>query len=348
MARLAGSDPLEELPFRPLRPVTVELRRRQVRELASALAARGRDPGSIGSLADLVVPATAKEALRFFLARAPSGKPTLRMRYLVSVLLGIAKHWVRADQACLDGLRALAIRCTPETSGMTAKNAATLRAFDDDAAVQRLLHLPRRVFGRVRQREPLNRRDAHRIETELMVDVLLAAPMRLRNLVSLRLDEHVVRIGRQPGKVLLAIPPEEVKNRKELTYELPRPTVELLDHYLALARPVLATKPSPLLFPGATGGRPKTTPAVESQLGKITFDEVGVRLTPHQFRHIAGKLYLDHNPGGHEVVRALLGNSRIETIIRFYASMEQAAAVRHYDALLESLRSVEPARGRRR
>lgn len=83
LARLAGSDPLEELPFRLLRPVTVELRRRQVRELASALVARGRDPASICSLADLARPEAAKAALRFFLERAPGGKPTLRMRYLV-------------------------------------------------------------------------------------------------------------------------------------------------------------------------------------------------------------------------------------------------------------------------
>lgn len=179
-----------------------------------------------------------------------------------------------------------------------------------------------------------------------MVDLLLAAPVRLSNLVSIRLDRHLERIGRNPGTVLLTFPPEEVKNRQPLRYKLPPATVELLEFYLAAARPVLAAGPSPLLFPGA-GGAPKSAPAVESQLSKITHGEVGVRLTPHMFRHVTGKLYLDHNPGGHEVVRALLGNSRIETVIRFYAGLEQAAAVRHYDALLDRLRSSATAGGRR-
>ena len=40
------------------------------------------------------------------------------------------------------------------------------------------------------------------------------------------------------------------------------------------------------------------------------------------------------NPGGHEVVRHLLGHRSIATTLRFYAGMEVAAALRRYDAVV--------------
>jgi integrase len=63
-----------------------------------------------------------------------------------------------------------------------------------------------------------------------------------------------------------------------------------------------------------------------------------VRLTAHQFRHLAGFLYLRRNPGGHEVVRRLLGHKSIDTTTRFYAGMEVSEAIRHYDKHIESRR----------
>jgi integrase len=73
-----------------------------------------------------------------------------------------------------------------------------------------------------------------------------------------------------------------------------------------------------------------------------------VRLTAHQFRHLAGFLYLKANPGGHEVVRRLLGHRSIETTIRFYAGMEVAEAIRHYDCHIAKRRmqTVPPIKRR--
>ena len=50
-------------------------RRAQIRELASAQVARGRDPATITSLADLVHPAAVIEAMRFFHERAGGALP---------------------------------------------------------------------------------------------------------------------------------------------------------------------------------------------------------------------------------------------------------------------------------
>ena len=75
------------------------------------------------------------------------------------------------------------------------------------------------------------------------------------------------------------------------------------------------------------------------QIAKTVHREIGVRLTAHQFRHLAGFLYLRRNPGGHEVVRRLLAHKSIDTTTRYYAGMEVSEAIRHYDRHIESRRS---------
>ena len=77
---------------------------------------------------------------------------------------------------------------------------------------------------------------------------------------------------------------------------------------------MLEQVPSPYLFPGA-GSRHKMGALLSKQVADLVEAEVGVRLTAHQFRHLAGFLYLKAHPGGHEVVRSLLGHKSIETTI---------------------------------
>ena len=73
-----------------------------------------------------------------------------------------------------------------------------------------------------------------------------------------------------------------------------------------------------------------------------------MRITAHQFRHIAGFLYLKSNPGGHEVVRRLLGHKSINTTLEFYAGMEAIDAFRLYDRLIAERRAQTPLSRKRR
>jgi integrase len=73
-----------------------------------------------------------------------------------------------------------------------------------------------------------------------------------------------------------------------------------------------------------------------SQVTRLLRRELGVRLSPHQFRHLLGYIYLLRHPHGHEVVRRMLGHRDIRTTIKFYAGMEMAEAARQYEAVLRS------------
>ncbi len=78
-------------------------------------------------------------------------------------------------------------------------------------------------------------------------------------------------------------------------------------------------------------------------------------MTPHQFRHLAAKLYLDRHPDGFETVRRLLGHKSIETTMRFYRELESALATKRYGEFVEQLlaeaqskTAPKALRGRRR
>ena len=60
-------------------------------------------------------------------------------------------------------------------------------------------------------------------------------------------------------------------------------------------------------------------------------------MTPHQFRHLAAKLYLDQHPDGGESVRRLLGHKSLQTTMRYYRELESVLAGRRYAALLDEL-----------
>jgi integrase len=171
-------------------------------------------------------------------------------------------------------------------------------------------------------------------------------PMRIKNLAELHLDRHLGRgHGRGRGCVHLTIPGAEVKNGVDIEAELPPSTVALLDIYLARYRPLLLDGHSAWLFPGRQSS-PKSPQSLRGQIEKCIATRCGLRVNPHLFRHIAAKIYLDQNPGAYGLIRLVEGHKSVETTTRFYAGMEGAAAMRHFDEHILNLRQ-DPAKTRR-
>ena len=75
------------------------------------------------------------------------------------------------------------------------------------------------------------------------------------------------------------------------------------------------------------------------QISRTISRELGLKITPHQFRHLAAKLQLDTHPGSYETVRRLLGHKSLKTTTHFYTGLETRQAVKHYDQLLNSIRN---------
>ena len=104
LKRLSGADLLAELDFRPLRPSSLKKKDYELRQFASALVHRGRDPASIETLADMVSLDAYKDGLRFFLERH-GNKSTSQIHDLACTLKAVARHWVRVSPDHLEQIR---------------------------------------------------------------------------------------------------------------------------------------------------------------------------------------------------------------------------------------------------
>jgi hypothetical protein len=125
---------------RPLAPRTLKLRRNQIHAAVTALVESGIKPSAIRSLADLVSPENFKRILRRRL-EAVGGRENAFNRDLAEALVQIGREWVKLEPGLLDELKRLTSKMPMPAAGLTPKNKASLRQFDDPAVLQRLIDL---------------------------------------------------------------------------------------------------------------------------------------------------------------------------------------------------------------
>jgi integrase len=177
------------------------------------------------------------------------------------------------------------------------------------------------------------------VQTAVALAILFGAPIRLANLRSLDRSRHFKPAFSTKGPIMqLVIPAEEVKNNVALVFPL-RPSVRaFIDLYLKEYQPLLCgERDSSFLFPGR-GSRPKSENKLRDQIEKAVWNNLGIHVHPHLFRHIAALIFLSKYPGHYEEVRRLLGHKSIETTIRFYAGLETTAAVNRFNEIIDSYR----------
>jgi integrase len=327
-------------PRHACKPSTLRLNRRQIHGAASMALRAGIAPEQLTSLADLTSPQTVKAILSAYHAKN-DGKVTTYMIDLAELLVSVARGWVEADATTLDVLRGYVRRLGLPPSGMTEKNKALIRAFDDRERLARLLHAPARLMTEAARAPAGSSRGALLAQQAVALGILIMAPMRIGTLLALRLDRHVTRPGGAGSCIVLEVPGRVVKNEVPLHHPLPEATTRMLEKYIRRHRPALAAPDCPWLFPGR-GGTAKNHSTLRSQLQGQINRLVGIHMTPHQFRHLAAKLYLDRNPGQYEVVRRLLGHKTIKTTLAFYAEFSTARASRLFDDVVEQLQKELP------
>jgi site-specific recombinase XerD len=103
-------------------------------------------------------------------------------------------------------------------------------------------------------------------------------------------------------------------------------------------RPYLVREPTDALFPGRNGQH-KTAHTLGLQIKKIVFEFTGLAFNVHLFRHFAGKVFLDQQPGNYEVVRQVLGHKRLDTTTGFYSGAEAKRASAMFNDVVDTLRA---------
>jgi integrase len=345
LARLSGSSLRLPMKVKPLRPASIKTRKRQLHEYVSALVLEGIDPSTLLTLREIVTPELAKKGMMFFWNRAGE-RSSVHAGQIVGLLLSIARHHAKLDESALQELRELRKCVAIDQTGMTERNRARLIALDDPDRVEDLVLLPGLLTDEVRRQGKPTRTLAIQMQTAVAIEILLLFPIRLKNLRHLRVDKHLI-FGRRPADITIVIPPDEVKNSVPLEARLPESAGKLINLYLTAYRPLLDNPDSYWLFPGQKPGTPKHDGTLRVQVKDMLWKRCGLDFRPHTFRHAAGKIILDGNPGSYAQVQRLLGHKRLNTTMQFYTGMESKAALAHYDAQIMRLRG-EAGGGRRR
>jgi integrase len=304
--------------------------------MAAALVHSGQAPETVRSLADLVEPEALKTALAFFWSRNGKRK-TGQIHNFALTAIKIAKWWVKSPPEQVAALQAIRRQVNPKQTGMTARNRARLRQFDDPENRRRLINLPQMILRSLPRSERPSYGQAIRLQSAMAIEILLNAPMRAKNLASLHLGRHVIRT-RAGGTRHIVLSPQEVKNSTELAFEVSDVLGELMDIYVARCRPLLSCDPREYLFPAREGGA-KTPAQLAAQIKRTIAQETGIILNAHAFRHLSAMLFLTANPGEYETVRLFLGHKSLTTTVRAYCGLEQADALRRLDALIDSHRN---------
>jgi len=332
LSRGADADVFSDTYRKPLAEHTLRNRKQYILMAATALVRGGVLSTQITSLHLLVDLGHAKNLLRFLYHRA-GDQTTNRIYQIATLLKTIARHHLHLPEGDVERLRGLARALKPKSDGFTEKNRRCLRQFADVNKLAGLLTLPEQVIAQVARRGEIRRRDAVRVAMAIATAILLNIPLRAANLAGLRLDRHIQFVG---DRTFLSIPAEETKNAVAIEVELPPRFTRLLRTYIHDYRPFLVGAPSPWLFPGENGAR-RPSGGFGQQMKGFIAREAGVEMTPHQFRHLAAKLFLDRHPDGYETVRRLLGYKSLETTMRYYRELEAVVAGKRYATLLDEL-----------
>jgi integrase len=107
----------------------------------------------------------------------------------------------------------------------------------------------------------------------------------------------------------------------------------LIEYRDRLAPTVIGRRPD-CLFVRADGGA-KDPSVIAYLIRTYLRKRAGLRLSPHQFRHLSAKVLLDAEPGNFETARQLLGHTSLDTTVTAYAGIDSRRAARHHQRLVE-------------
>jgi integrase len=340
-------DPLDEdARTRALASATLRLRRDHIHLAASAACSAGIDPNQLTSLGRLVEPDLFRTILRQQW-KERGQKPTSYVVSLASVLIKIASEWVKVPPEQLAALKEIRSKLGRTRSGLTEKNKAVLRRFDDPRLLGKLINLPDVLWRTDRRNWPFSKRWCVDMQTSLAINIFLHLAPRIKNLSALKFDEHLHWPQGKGKPALMLIRADETKNEEPLEFELPEVLSDRLYTFRnEIATAVIGRRPE-FLFVSKNGKR-RTLGALRVAIQRTVIRRVGVKITPHQYRHLGAKLALDDNPGAYEHARKLLGHKSLKTTTRFYAGPDTRRAGRAHADLIRRLREPKFDRSRRR
>lgn len=178
----------------------------------------------------------------------------------------------------------------------------------------------------------------------LAIAMLASRPMMRRtNMASMRIGHHIDRDG---PVFRLKFSGEEMKGKRALGTQLPAILTACIECYLAEHRPrLLGPKEDKNgAFWISALGNPIYPKAMSNEIGDVTEQAFGRRVTMHRFRHAAGSSIAKEDPSHVGIVTTMLGHADFRTSERYYIFADEHAAFSRANDVIDALeRSTEEA-----
>ncbi len=172
----------------------------------------------------------------------------------------------------------------------------------------------------------------------LVIAMLTAVPIRLRNLTMIEIGRHLTRRGTE---YWLNYEPQEMKNRRPFECPLPAALVEFIDCYLQVHRPVLIGNGSARLFINVRG-QPISKAGLSERVRTTTRLILNRSMSTHEFRHMTTTTIAIEDPAHIGIATPLLGQVSTEVNTRHYNKAKGIEAGRTIGAALQEIRREYP------
>lgn len=185
-------------------------------------------------------------------------------------------------------------------------------------------------------------RDRQRYRDLLIVALLIACPIRLRNMVMIEHGKHLSQANN--GQWQLYFSAEETKTGQEARYIVPESLSPHIRFYLDKVRPGFAGAANTIiLWMGS-----KKAPLAENTLYQNTMRRTkqifGTAIYPHAFRKFAATFLAETSPGDALRARPLLGHRCGDTTEKYYIQACQIKASNKVSKALLELKSADISR----
>jgi integrase len=334
LTSLSGTDPFN-MQVKAFRPRSIKTIEGHFKRYISALHYQGVDLSGITSLEAIVTKEMFQLAMRWFWNRN-GGKTSKHTGEIAWSIRCYATKHLTADEETIAFYAGAMKRLRVSQDGLSDKNQRAMAQFDEPKTIEALVGLPIKLWAKAERSHKTastKRRSKELqlcVQTAIAIEVLTFAPMRISNLQNLRIDQH---ISWQNKHAVIHIPRAQVKNDIDLAFKLPISLSQRMQTYIRDWRTLYTEGANLYLFPGRKLN-PKDGTRLRRQISNTLWDETGIKLTPHQFRHAAAKILLDAKPGHYEVVRKILGHKNLTTTYSHYAGAETQAALELYDDII--------------
>ena len=183
---------------------------------------------------------------------------------------------------------------------------------------------------------PLTRpTERNKFRDTLIIALLTACPIRLRNLTMMEIDRHIIQ---SDTEWRLAFKADETKTGQPLGYIIPDDLISHLSHYINyIRRHYRGADQTPRLWMGLKQA-PMSQEAIYGAVTATTMALLGTRLSPHDFRTLAATFLSESSTSDALHARSLLGHSSPETTDRHYIRASSITASRRTAVILRQIR----------